>query len=163
MAGIGELRLAENAGIAALQKPVLEACQKAWQDEWVAGKKNFDNCSGFVKSVCQALGVAMVDGRADAIVDYIDGDDWVKLPGPTEARAYAAAGCLVLAGLKGADHARARDSGHVVVIVDGPLYKQKYPLCWGGSTSTAQSNGSKSVGEVWGQLDRDTIGYYRQK
>ena len=162
MAGMGDVKMAENLAFAALQKPVLDACQAAWEQEWVKGKKNYDNCSGFVKAVCQALGVEMVDDRADGIVDYIK-DKWAPVAGAAEARAFAAAGVLVLAGLKGADHERARDSGHVVVIVDGEMYKKQYPMCWGGSTSTAQSKGTKSVGEVWGQSDRNRVGYYRQK
>lgn len=162
MAGMGDVKVAEQAAIVALQKPVLDACQQAWEQEWVAGLKNLNNCSGFIKSVCQILGVPMADDRADGIVDHL-AEKWVKLSGPADAKQYAATGQLVLAGLKGSEHARVRNSGHVVVVVDGALYRKIYPRCWGGSTSTAQSKGDQSVGEVWGPNDRDNVRYYRQK
>ena len=97
MAGMGDVKVAEQAAFAALQKPVLDACQKAWEQEWVAGLKNLNNCSGFIKAVCQILGVPMADDRADGIVDFL-AEEWVKLPGPADARQYAATGQLVLAG-----------------------------------------------------------------
>jgi len=51
-------------------------------------------------------------------------------------------------------------NGHVAIVVDGPLYKGKYPICWGGSIGGAQSQGDKSTGEVWNRADRDSAVYY---
>ena len=44
--------------------------------------------------------------------------------------------------------------------MSGNLYRKKYPLVWGGSTGGAQSQGDKSVGEVWNNKDRDNVVYY---
>jgi hypothetical protein len=51
-------------------------------------------------------------------------------------------------------------NGHVAIVVSGELYKQKYPVVWGGSIASAQSKGSKTVGEVWNRADRDNVAYY---
>ena len=160
MADIGELRLREFEAATALAGPILQACKDSWEEEWIKGLKNKDNCSGFVKSVAGKLGVPLNSAaNADQIVDEIAAS-WTKIADPLEAWRKAITGSFVLAGLKSSDHARARNNGHVVVITDGKLYRQKYPPCWGGSIGSAQSQGDKSVGEVWGPGDRDNIGYY---
>jgi hypothetical protein len=55
-------------------------------------------------------------------------------------------------------------NGHVAVVVDSTtLYHGKYPYVWGGSIGEAQSQGDKSVGEVWNTKDRDKVKIWRSK
>jgi hypothetical protein len=140
---------------------IVTACSNSWDESFISGLKNKENCSGFVKAVAKKLSVAMCDGTADAIVGYLETHPlWEKLENGLKAGQKAQQGNLVIAGLKSSDHSRPRNSGHVVVIVGGSPYRGKYPFCWGGSTSNAQSKGNKSVGEVWNTRDRDNVQYY---
>lgn len=140
---------------------VVSACEDCWEGTFISGVTNKNNCSGLVKAVAQKLNVAMVNGQADAIVEYLAGhDSWQELASGTEARTQAETGHLVIAGLKSGDHSPGRNSGHVVIVVGGTPYRGKYPKCWSGSTGTAQSKGTKSVGEVWNTRDRDNVHYY---
>ena len=86
------------------------------------------------------------------MVDGLE-QSWTKLASGAEAAQKAAQGFLVIAGLKG------RTYGHVAVVISGPLYRQKYPMCWCGSIAGAvgQSQGLKSVGQVWNRTDRDRL------
>jgi len=140
---------------------IVNACKDCWDGKFIAGVANKDNCSGLVKAVAQKLNVAMSSGQADAIVDYLVAhDSWKALASGSEAKTAAETGHLVIAGLKSADHSPSRNSGHVVIVVGGDLYRGKYPKCWSGSIGTAQSQGTKSVGEVWNRNDRDNVRYY---
>ncbi len=113
-----------------------------------------------MKSVLGKLGVPIpATLTADGIVDHISGS-WTKLSSGADAAKKAAAGSLVIAGLKSSAHTPARNNGHVAIVVAGPLYHGKYPLVWGGSTSSAQSQGNKSTGEVWNRNDRDNVQFY---
>lgn len=138
---------------------IVKKCEESWEEEFVALIRNKNNCSGFVKSVAQKLNVPLPSVQADGIVDSIS-KSWTKINTGVEAANKAAAGFLVLAGLKASDHSKKASQGHIVIVISGPLYRGKYPKCWGGSTGTAQSNGNKSVGEVWNTADRDRIAYY---
>lgn len=142
-------------------KCIVEKCSESWDEEFLKGVKNRNNCSGFVKSVASKLGVAIVNDNADGIVTALsESSAWKNLESGTEAATWARRGCLVIAGLKAADHKPSRNNGHVVVVVDGELYRVKYPKCWSGSTGGAQSQGTKSVGEVWARTDRDNVFYF---
>lgn len=142
-----------------------DACMAAnlsasWEEEFLVGTKNKNNCSGFVKSVAAKLGVPIpATANADGITTFV-GANWKKINSGQEAALQAEMGVFVLVALKGADHTPARTSGHVAVVVRGKLYKNKYPVVWGGSTGGAQSQGDKTVGEVWNRADRDNVGYY---
>jgi cell wall-associated NlpC family hydrolase len=139
---------------------IVEACKAAFDKEYIPGTANKDNCSGFVKEVARALGVVLPHtANADAIVDHVKAN-WSTVADGAEAARLAGTGKLVLAGLKAADHTPARNNGHVAVVVSGDLYRSKYPLVWGGSTGSAQSQGTKSVGEVWNRTDRDNVTYH---
>jgi hypothetical protein len=139
---------------------IVDACKKSWDESWVKGKLNSDNCSGFFKSVAKNLHIAGVpEAQADGLVDYMQ-EGWTKLKTGVEALQKVRLGFLVAAGLKAADHSRPRNNGHVVIIVDGDPYHGKYPLCWCGSLGAAQSQGDLSVGEVWSPSDRDNVGYF---
>lgn len=143
----------------ALDACIVKACERSWEEEFIALIRNKNDCSGFVKSVAQKLGVSLPAVNADGIVDAIS-KSWSKLGTGADAANKAAAGHLVLAGLKAMDHSKKASQGHVVIVISGPLYRGTYPKCWGGSTGAAQSNGNKSVGEVWNTVDRDRAGYY---
>ena len=139
---------------------LLRACAAVWNESFIAGLRNSDNCSGFVKAVAHRLGIPIPEtARADAIVDHIIGS-WRELTSGEEAARQAGAGVLVIAGLKSSAHSPARTEGHVVIVVAGPLYRGQFPKVWGGSTGSAQSQGEKSVGEVWNRTDRSNVVYY---
>lgn len=143
-----------------LDQCIIGKCAESWEEEFITGLKNKNNCSGFVKAVAKKLGIPLPEtANADGIVDSI-AKDWKNLKSGSEAAQQAAAGVFVLVGLKGVGHKPARNNGHVAVVVSGKLYKEKYPPVWGGSTGGAQSQGDKSVGEVWNRTDRDSVAYY---
>jgi hypothetical protein len=140
---------------------IVEACRNSWNESFIPGLENKNNCSGFVKAVAKKLAVDMHDGTADAIVEYMENHPlWRGLGDGLEAQQKAHQGNFVIGGLKSSAHSPPRNSGHVVIIVGGALYRSKYPLCRCGSTSTAQSQGNKSIGEVWNRTDRDNVQYY---
>jgi len=139
---------------------IVEKCKQAWDEEFLPGVANKNNCSGFVKAVAKKLGIPLSPtANADGIVTEIAGS-WSELSSGAEAAQKAAAGSLVIVGLKSADHKPARANGHVAIVVSGALYRNKYPLCWGGSIGGAQSAGTKSVGEIWNRSDRDSVRYF---
>lgn len=141
---------------------IVKKCEESWDEKFIASITNSKNCSGFVKSVAQKLGVPLPNVQADGIVDTIE-KSWTKAKTGAEAAKKSSEGFFVLAGLKSSDQTRQGSQGHVAIIINGPLYRGKYPLCWGGSTGTAQSKGNKSVGEVWPVTDRDKVAYYMYK
>jgi cell wall-associated NlpC family hydrolase len=146
--------------MANLDQCIIDKAMESWDEEFIKGTKNKNNCSGFVKSVAKKLGIPLPDtANADGIVDFM-ASSWKKLKSGEEAARLASTGTFVLAGLKGSEHAPARNNGHVAIVVSGALYKQKYPVVWGGSTGGAQSQGDKTVGEVWNTKDRDNVAYY---
>jgi hypothetical protein len=143
-----------------LDQCIIDKSIASWEEEFISGTINKNNCSGFVKSVAKKLGIPLPEtANADGLMDSIS-QSWKKLNSGTEAAQQAATGVFVLVGLKAADHSPARNNGHVAIVISGKLYKEKYPLVWGGSTGSAQSKGDKSVGEVWNAKDRDNVTYY---
>lgn len=135
------------------KEDIVAACRK-----WYPSFSN--DCSGFVRAVTQELGHP-IDGNADTIMTNLARSSaWESIDRAT-AVASAAQGKLVIAGLKSSEHTGMTSHGHVVIVVDGPLYHDTYPLVWGGSIGSAQSRGTKSVGEVWRRSDRDEVRYYR--
>lgn len=122
-----------------------------------------NDCSAYVRAVTAELGHP-VSGNANGIMNELANATatWENI---TRSAAVTAVqtGALVIAGLKSSNHTPPRNNGHVVIVVDGPLYRGIYPLCWGGSIGNAQSRGTKSVGEVWNRTDRDAVLYYKLK
>jgi len=146
---------------------ILDACKACWEGRFIPSVVNKDNCSGLVKAVAQKLNIPMVNGQADAIVAWLDNaPSWKKIvPVETtvgeEAKIKAETGHLVVAGLKSSEHSDGRNSGHVVIVVGGELYRSQYPKCWSGSHSDrGKSQGDKSVGQMWRPQDRDKLHYY---
>lgn len=143
-----------------LDQCIVEKCKAVWESEFIKGIKNKDNCSGFVKAVAKELGVPIPEtANADGIMDAV-AKNWKQVTSGAEAASLASTGAVVLAGLKGGSHQPARQNGHVAIVISGKLYKEKYPPVWGGSTGGAQSQGEKTVGEVWNRTDRDKVAYY---
>src|SRR5262245_39126141 len=122
---------------------IVAACRKHYS-------AHSGDCSAFVRAVTAELGHPL-SGNANGIMSELS-RTWEKID---RAKAIEAvkSGTLVVAGLKAIDHNPPRNNGHVVIVVDGPLYRDKYPLVWGGSIGSAQSPGTKSVGEVWNKSD----------
>ena len=81
------------------------------------------DCAGFVRAVAAACGVYMF-GNANTIVALL-ATGRPLADGVAAGRA-AAAGQLVLGGKQGNGH------GHVVVVVDGPLNRGRYPYAFWG-------------------------------
>ena len=98
--------------------------------------------------------------NADGLVDFMKNQNWTVVSSGSEAATKATAGMFVVAGLKSSEHNPARSNGHVAVVVSGDLYRGKYPKAWCGSIGGAQSQGTKSTGEIWNRTDRDSVIYY---
>lgn len=146
--------------MASADQCIVDACKSAWEGSYLPGTPNKDNCSGFVKAVAAQLGVPLpATADADGIASAVAAS-WKKVDSGEEAQRLAANGAFVLVLLKGKDHHPPRHHGHVGVVVAGELYRHKYPMMWGGSIGNAQSEGDKSVGEVWNRADRDSVQYY---
>lgn len=130
---------------------IVDACEA----EWDAHK---DDCSAFVRAVMGRLGIGL-DGNANQIVDTIRaGQPWQPLQnGPVSAEA-AAAGKLVLAGLRGDEQQNHSNHGHVVVIVAGPLAHNRYPTAYWGRLG---GGGAKyeTINWAWRENDRDRVFY----
>jgi len=137
------------------KEDIVAACKKHYTTYW-------NDCSGFVHAVTTELGHP-VDGNADGMMKALAGSpEWQSIDRAAAVEAVKT-GALVLAGLKAIDHNPPRSHGHIVVVIDGELYHKIYPLVWGGSIGSAQSKGTKSVGEVWNRTDRDSVLYYKLK
>lgn len=137
------------------KEDIVAACQK-----WYSSFSN--DCSGFVRAVTEELGHP-VSGNANGIMNELASSRaWESIDRAAAVEAVKT-GALVIAGLKSSEHNPARNNGHVVIVIDGPLYRNTYPLVWGGSIGNAQSRGTKTVGEVWNRSDRDAVKYYKLK
>lgn len=142
---------------------IVNAATAAWDQSYIAGTQNKKNCSGFLQSVAATLGVPIPAGTADAIMGGLpQATGWKELASGDEAAQKASQGYFVIAGIKGSDHNPARNNGHVAVVIGGTLYRGKYPRVWCGSIagSVGQSQGLRSVGEVWNRTDRDLVKYF---
>ena len=132
---------------------IVDACKKHYP-------MHSGDCSGFVRAVTAELGHP-VSGTANGIMNELASSSaWQSIDRAAAIEAVKT-GALVIAGLKSQDHNPPRNNGHVVIVVDGPLYRGTYPLVWGGSIGNAQSKGTKTVGEVWNRSDRDAVKYYK--
>lgn len=143
-----------------LDSCIIDKCRLSWNEEFIKGMKNKDNCSGFVKAVSTKIGIPLpATANADGIDEALQ-KGWTKLTSGVEAAEKAASGFLVVAALKSSAHSPAQAHGHVAIVISGPLYKGKYPRCWSGSLGGAKSQGEKSIGEIWNRTDRDKVNYY---
>ena len=122
---------------------------------------NANDCSAFVRAAAARLGYTF-SGNADALVDTFR-LNWREIEEVGRVLLEVRVGRFVVAGLRSDEHTPKRSNGHVAVVVDGPLYHGKYPRCWSGSIGSAQSKGTKSVGEIWNQNDRDNVSYFEPR
>ena len=144
-----------------------------------------NNCSGFIKGVFQGLGLAifqlsdrqLASMRADDLIDNITSAStlWSLVGSGTEGASAAAdlagQGSLVVALLKARDHqpkidregrAHPYSSGHMSVVLPGPLGPHGYPFVVSGSTvADGKSDGSKEVRGVWRAVDAPHVQYYK--
>jgi hypothetical protein len=130
---------------------VKQACETLW--DCYQG-----DCSGFVRAVAEAVGV-MLQGDANAIADTLRAgkDGWEKLADGCAAAA-AAQDRLVIGGLRGDHQATPDPHGHVVVVVEGPLNRGRYPTAWWGSLAGTPAK-NDTINYAWVERDRDTVVY----
>lgn len=129
---------------------VIQECEAEWS-------KDKGDCSAFVREVAARLGITLT-GDANGIVDEICGAGWERLPDGVAASQAAAAGRLVIAGLKGNEQGVPSAHGHVVVVVSGPLADGKYPSAyWGRLGGVGDEN--KTINWAWRAGDRDRVIY----
>lgn len=124
-----------------------------------------DNCSGFLRDVCASLSIIIGQGDANSIVSFLQAN-WDELDDGAAAKAAVDAGGFVIAGLQASESKKVPKPthGHVAVVVPGELYRKIYPKVYcGGMSVYGRSQGDKSVGEVWSQVDRDEVRYYQSK
>jgi hypothetical protein len=126
-------------------------------DDCFAASAN--DCSGFVRAVSDRLGVTLT-GLANQIVDTIgDSAEWTVLEDGVEAAAEAAAGRLVIGGLRGDEQAHPDAHGHVVVVVAGqPLAHGKYPFAYWGRLGGGGMR-DQTVNWAWRAEDRNNVTY----
>jgi hypothetical protein len=130
---------------------VREACKACF-------KANQGDCSGFVRAVASEVGV-ILSGPAKDIVDTIRaGGVWQILSDGTAAASSAAAGRLVVAGLRGDEQFEHSNHGHVVVIVAGPLAHGRYPSAYSGSLG-GEGAEFETINWAWTEHDRDRVTY----
>ncbi len=132
--------------------PVKDACEANFA-------AHADDCSGFARAVANELGVTLT-GLANDIVDTIRSSaEWTQLNDGIAAEQSAAAGKLVLGGLRGDEQANPDPHGHVVVVVAGqPLAHGKYPFAyWGRLGGGGREN--TTINFAWREADRDNVSY----
>jgi hypothetical protein len=148
-----------------LNKSIIQNCEDSWEEEWITGKKNKNNCSGFVKAVASKVNIFLPPtADADYLIAEIFRKKWYKLRSGKEAAQQASTGVFVVAGLLSDEHADDTTvHGHVVVVVDGPLAFEKYPTCWGGSIAETGRGGrcqGLTLNYAWNCDDRDNVTYH---
>ena len=119
-----------------------------------------NDCAGFVRAVAQACGVPLT-GSANLIVNSLGAGR--RISDGLHAKQAAANGDLVIAGVSATGH------GHVVIVVEGPLNRGKYPYCfWGqyhglkyGKTeyNIGFTRGHGTLNYAFGESTRDSVMY----
>jgi hypothetical protein len=116
------------------------------------------DCSGFASAVGKAVGVA-ISGSANQMVDTIrSAGPWRALADGVAAAASAAAGKMVIAGLRGDEQFKHSDHGHVVVVVAGPLAHGRYPSAYWGRLGGVGAK-FETINWAWTDQDRDRVAY----
>lgn len=140
----------EVSSIAPAAQRVIDACEHEWP-------ANRSDCSGFAKDVAGQFGVSL-QGRADDIVDAIHGGAWMALSDGRAAKDQADQGKLVIGGLRGDEQEIPSEHGHVVVVVSGPLDRDRYPTAyWGTLGGTGER--AETINWAWKAMDRDHVFY----
>ena len=123
---------------------ITQACEKHWDP-------HKDNCSGFVKAVATELGFTLT-GQANDIVDQLSVLPWTTVTCGKQAKEQADLGYFVVGGLK------ATANGHVVVVVTGPLNREKYPTAYWGRLG-GEGKKATTINWAWNSSDRDKVTY----
>jgi hypothetical protein len=123
---------------------------------------NANDCSGFARAVASRLEVTLI-GLANDIVDTIRNDPaWLPLADGVAAAEGAAAGKLILGGLRGDEQTHPDAHGHVVVVVATPAGQQpahgKYPFAYWGRLGGGGMR-DQTVNWAWRAEDRDNVTY----
>ena len=135
--------------------PVKDACEACFA-------ANANDCSGFARAVAGQLGVTLT-GLANDIVDTLrGGEEWTQLDDGVAAAQQAAAGKLVIGGLRGDEPANPGPHGHVVVVVATLAGQQlaygKYPFAYWGRLGGGGAE-DQTVNWAWKAADRDNVTY----
>jgi hypothetical protein len=132
---------------------VKEACEACFE-------AHANDCSGFARAVGGQLGVPL-HGLANDIVNTIrGGNGWTPLRNGAAAAESAAAGKLVIGGLKGSEQIHPDAHGHVVVVVTGPLdpTHNAYPKAYWGRLGGGGAE-DQWTNFAWRAGDRDRVSY----
>lgn len=144
---------------------IVAACNASWD-------ANQHSCSAFLRAVAAKLGIPLPSGaNADNLIaNSFSASPWIGIPTSSTnqcllppgilAKSKAASGAFVVAGMKASEQSHKTTEGHVAIVVDGLLYRGRYPMCWCGSTGGGQSKGDKSIGLVFYPEDRDNVHYW---
>jgi hypothetical protein len=98
-------------------------------------------------------------GTSGSDVDTIrGGNGWRPLRDGIAAAGSAAAGKLVIGGLKGSEQSNPDPHGHVVVVVDGPLAHDAYPSAYWGRLGGGGAK-DETINFAWRAEDRDRVSY----
>jgi hypothetical protein len=130
---------------------VRAACEKLWSE-------HKSDCSGFVKAVGKALGVA-IEGQANDIADALEADKhWTVLTDGKAAAEAAGRGEFVVAGLRGDKQKIKSENGHVVVVVAGDPNRGRYPFAYWGQLGGVGKK-KETINWAWSLDDRDRVIY----
>ena len=130
-----------------------EACEACFE-------AHASDCSGFARAVSDHLGVQL-HGLANDIVDTLrGGNGWTPPRNGAAAADSAAAGKLVIGGLKGSEQTHRDPHGHVVVVVTGPLdpTHDAYPKAYWGKLGGRGAE-DQWTNWAWNEGDRDRVSY----
>ena len=136
-----------------MEDRVKEACEACFE-------AHASDCSGFARAVSDHLGVQL-HGLANDIVDTLrGGNGWTPLRNGAAAADSAAAGKLVIGGLKGSEQTHRDPHGHVVVVVTGPLdpTHDAYPKAYWGKLGGRGAE-DQWTNWAWNEGDRDRVSY----
>lgn len=137
------------------QAAIIRACAKEWFEKGPNGRRNWADCSGFVKAVQKELSLRPFSGDANGIFDELERrSDWQVLgTGPSAGAAAGNAanqGFLTIAVWK---NLQAGENGHVAIITSyltfvGATAEQHAIGAWGklGSVGRAMDRMTQSFG-----------------
>jgi hypothetical protein len=134
--------------------------EQAYNESWVLGTPNRENCSGFVKSAGRLMGFDLPDGTADAILAELEAlaavgaGSWERV-GVGTAELQAA---VVLAGATSREYGQR--NGHVALVLPKLVGPHRAPLVYGGGSAGARSAGTRSIREVWSPSRRGVLRFF---
>ena len=133
---------------------IIEVCKQARKVT-----ANVDHCNMLVLDVAARCGITL-HGNADQILGEIGSAGWRRLNDGVAAGVAAANGDLVIGGMT--SEALGGAHGHVVIIVKGPLNRDKYPTAyWGSENPSIREDGGlgRTLNFSFTPADRDKVVY----